>query len=497
MLTNARLVFRADGNQQVGLGHLMRLMALAEIAGATFERLFVVRPDLPPSTHNELVASGVEVVVLPPIITGQEEAQWLVKEILRPTDTVVLDGYDFSFAYQTTIRAAIGALLYVDDIVSFPQAADVVLNPAGGVEAARYDLRRPGARVLVGPAWAPLRAPFREAAVAPPEAAPTDCVLLCLGGSDLPNRTHQLAQQLALLPGVTALHVVVGSAYAHHEQLATWAAALASERVFLHQALSAAKFCYLLQACGTALLSASTVSYEYASSGGGLLALIQTADNQQSIYQFMLREGLARPAAALPNMFSAPDRSHTQALLRAAQRRYFDGQAPTRLFGLLRSLSAQATLHLRPATVADSARLLQWANDPVVRHFSYRSATITTADHERWLAARLTDPHHLLLVSEVAGQPAGTIRFALDASTGTATLSFLVAPEFRGIGLAPLVLRAGVQAAKAHWPALTAVIGHVQTHNNASLAAFRRAGFTERNNSITPPDSVSFEYRLT
>lgn len=492
-MSKPRLILRADGNERIGLGHVMRLLALAEIAGEGFACEFVVRPGLPAGTSAELAAIGATLTELPALESADAEAEWLARHFLQPTDTLVLDGYDFGPAYQQTVRAAVGALLYVDDMAAFPQIADVVLNPAGGVDPARYVLHRPGARLLIGPAWAPLRRPFREAAAhTTPVPAPVGQVLLCLGGADPANHTQRLAAELLPLPTIHHLYVAVGSAYRHYEELTAWSNAQNSARLTLHHALPAEAFAALLARCGTAITSASTVSYEYAATGG-LLTIVRTADNQQGIYDFLLREGLARPATALPNILSAPDRAHIQAILRVAQRRHFDGQAPVRLRQLLLSLSAQAHLALRPATAADSARLLMWANDSVTRQFSYTPTPVAPANHERWLAARLLDPQYLLLIASVADTPAGTIRFALSPE-GTAVLSFALAPEFRGLSLGVPLLLAGAEAAAAHWPhKLRRIVGHVLLTNEPSLRSFRRAGFAEGVDSDTPINSASFE----
>jgi UDP-2,4-diacetamido-2,4,6-trideoxy-beta-L-altropyranose hydrolase len=156
-----RLILRADGNAHIGLGHVMRVLALAEMAPLGVERLFVVRPGLPSATRTELVASNFTVIEIP-AEANTSEADWLVQRLLLDTDVVVLDGYEFDFSYQTTIRQSIAFLIYIDDLIAFPQAADIVINPAGGIVADAYDLRRPDARVLSGPAWAPLRGPFRQ-----------------------------------------------------------------------------------------------------------------------------------------------------------------------------------------------------------------------------------------------------------------------------------------------------------------------------------------------
>ncbi len=491
-----RIIFRADGDAHIGLGHLTRLTALAEIAGSSFRRVFALRA-APASIRAEVAESVEEVIDLPAFETLAEEAAWLAGQLLQSTDLLVLDGYPFDFAYQQTVRAACGALLYLDDLRTGPQAADVVLNvaPLVPAEATTYDLRRPGARLLTGPTWAPLRAPFRAAALAPAPPAPPNVVLLCLGGADPANHTQHLAETLVREPRVQHLHVVVGASYRHWEALDAWADAQPSERLTLHRALSAPVFCQLLQACGAAVVSPSTTSYEYASAGGGLLTLLLTAENQRGIHDFLLREGLARPTAALPNLLSAPDVAHIQAVLRSAQRQWFDGSAPQRLQHLISGLVAQAHLQLRRATAADAEQVLTWTNDPVTRQFSFNSAPVATPDHQRWFASRLADPNHLFLLATVGDVPAGTIRFGLEPATHTATLSFAIGAAFRGRSLAAPLLLAGVAAAYAHWGVLLKrIIGHVLPANEASCRAFRRAGFWERDDAQAPTNSVTFEW---
>ena len=63
-----RLILRADGNERIGLGHVMRLLALAEIAGEEFDRVFVVRAGLPGTTHTELADATIKVVEMPKLL---------------------------------------------------------------------------------------------------------------------------------------------------------------------------------------------------------------------------------------------------------------------------------------------------------------------------------------------------------------------------------------------------------------------------------------------
>ena len=475
-----RLVLRADGNGRIGLGHVMRLLALAEILRTDFaEVVFLIQaPD--EALAAMLRSAGVRLLDLLLTSLAEESANTL-PDLLRSTDVLVLDGYGFDLAYQAAVRPLVARLACLDDLHAFAFAADLVLNPAGGITPTDYDLRQPGARLLAGPAYAPLRpdfqTPFTPEAVAPPSQ-----VLLCLGGADPRQLTQATAAALLALPAVAQVHAVVGSAYANWEAMQAWAASQ-GPRLTLHRALAASQLAALMRRCGAAVLSPSTISYEYCAVGGGLLLLLPTADNQHDLDHFLRGAGLGLPYPAAPNVLTAAEAPRLAGQLRQAQRRYFDGLAPQRLrqeFAALRL--PLAPLRLRPVQAADSAQLLAWTNDPDTRRQSFDPTPVPLARHEAWLAGQLAQPQRsLLLLAEdsATGTAAGLIRFAITTTQGVATavLSYSLAPECRGRGWAAPLLLAGTRAVLAQFPEVRQVIGEVKSDNVASVRAFRRAGY--------------------
>lgn len=478
-----RLVFRADGNSRIGLGHVMRLLALAEILQPTFpEQLFLIRqPD--PELVQQLAASGLAVQELP-LLPLPEEAAELVRRVLRPTDVLVLDGYDFRYDYQNTVRGIVARLVYLDDLHSFPLAADLILNPAGGISPAQYELRQPGARLLSGPGYAPLRAAFRQSSPTTESPDPTQ-ILVCLGGADPTHQTQRVTAALLELPSAPQVHAVVGSAYASWDSLQAWAQD--QPRLLLHRNLSGGQLAELMHQCGAAVCSASTVSYEYCAAGGGLLFILPVADNQYDIAQYLRQAGLALPYTSAPNVLTSPEAVRIANQLQEAQLRVFDGLTAERLrqeFTAL--LLPPPPFYLRPVTAADSDQLLAWTNEPAVRQHSFNPNPVTPADHRQWLAARLHDPQTLLLLAQDAatGLPAGLIRFAVDGEE--ATLSYLLDARFRGRSLAALLLLAGTRQLTGLFPQVRWVLGYVQPANVASVKAFERAGFRQ----IAVPDQA-------
>ncbi|ALD21135.1 UDP-2,4-diacetamido-2,4,6-trideoxy-beta-L-altropyranose hydrolase [Hymenobacter sp. DG25A] len=484
-----RLILRADGNPRIGLGHVMRLLALGEILSEQFTCVFAIQEPAD-AVLEQLRMVCEEVVEVPPMPYDGEPA-WLTQNLLQPTDVLVLDGYGFGHSFQQAVRPAVARLVYVDDLLAFPQLADLVLNPAGGVSPTSYELENPHTRLLLGPHYAPLRQAFREVTL-PERTADSDTVLVCLGGADPTHQTQRVADELLALSSVQRVHVVVGSAFAGWEVLTHWAQT--HPRITLHRNLPAAELCLLMQQCGAAVCSPSTVSYEYCAAGGGLLFLLPVADNQQNIDRFLRGEGMALPYPSITNVLTSPEADRIADRLRQQQGHWFDGQISHRLqqeFTAL--LLPQSAFQLRPVVAADSAQLLAWTNDPTVRQFSFNSNPVSPSEHEQWLTARLGYPQHLLLIAEDkdSKQPIGLIRFSLEGED--ATLSYLLDAAYRGQGLAPQLLVEGTRRVLQERPALRRVLGHVQQRNEASIRAFRRAGFqllSEANSS--QPDSVTF-----
>ena len=122
-------------------------------------------------------------------------------------------------------------------------------------------------------------------------------------------------------------------------------------------------------------------------------------------------------------------------------------------------------MRLRPATAADSARVLAWRNDSDSVAASLTGAAVAPDEHAAWFGRRMGD----IRIAEDDGEPVGQVRLDPDGE-----LSIAVAPEARGRGYASRMIEAAV--ALAPGPLVTA---RVKEDNARSLRAFARAGFAE------------------
>lgn len=132
-------------------------------------------------------------------------------------------------------------------------------------------------------------------------------------------------------------------------------------------------------------------------------------------------------------------------------------------------------LTARPAEKRDAKVVFELRNEPASRSNSLTSTELDWDSHVTWFEERLADPCSRIYILEHGTTPVATVRFQLNASGQTMT-HIVVAPEFRGRGVAQSALQMTVPAAlrELHLAEIHAVI---KKSNPASVAAFKKSGF--------------------
>jgi UDP-2,4-diacetamido-2,4,6-trideoxy-beta-L-altropyranose hydrolase len=278
-----RLVFRADGNATIGLGHVVRLLALADMLRGLAPGVFVVREPTPAVTHI-ITQAGWHIHILPtqPL---QTEADWLATSFLQPSDVLVLDGYDFILVYQQRLRQTGCRLVYIDDLRAWPVVADVLINHSPGVIPADYQAPAT-TRLLLGPAFSLLRRPFLESAMPPQSTGDLASVLVCFGGADPLGLTARTLMALLAVPQMSRIGLLVGAAFCGDAALQQVAQEHPTRQITIYRNLGATELVSILQAYAVAVVPASTVLIEALVLGRPVITGYY-ADNQQALASYV------------------------------------------------------------------------------------------------------------------------------------------------------------------------------------------------------------------
>lgn len=128
---------------------------------------------------------------------------------------------------------------------------------------------------------------------------------------------------------------------------------------------------------------------------------------------------------------------------------------------------------LRFMTDADLQITYAWRNDPLVRHMAMSDHEISYAEHE----AMYKYNNALRLIFEFNGEPSGFVSCTVDPESNDGVWSFHLAPEARGQGLAPIMLRLALMFLKQR--GYKRIKSEIKVYNGRSFNLHLDLGFKQ------------------
>ena len=290
---NQWLVIRTDVSTQMGTGHLMRCLALAQAwLDADGQVMFVLATESS-VMETRLVAEGIQVVHLSTTHGSPEDARNTTDLAQQmQASWVVVDGYHFGAEYQKILKKAGLSLLFVDDYGHAEHYyADIVLNQNIDADEVLYVKREPYTRLLLGTRYALLRREFwqwRGWKRKTPSVAQK--ILVTLGGADPDNATLKVLRGLQLLEmNHWEAVVVVGGSNPYYECLQ---AAVRESKCPICLKRNVTNMPELMAWADVAISAGGSTSWELAFMGLPSIVMI-LADNQRAIAEKLGDMGLA------------------------------------------------------------------------------------------------------------------------------------------------------------------------------------------------------------
>jgi UDP-2,4-diacetamido-2,4,6-trideoxy-beta-L-altropyranose hydrolase len=235
-----KVAFRTDASLQIGSGHVMRSLTLADALRAQGAQCHFICRAHPGHLMEVIRQRGYRVHSLSvPVQQAQVaiknlqpepvHAAWLgstwqsdaqetaaILADLQP-DWLVLDHYALDQRWEEALAPYYRKLLVIDDLADRPHRCDLLLDQNLGSQPEHYARWVPAhCRVLTGPHFALLRPEFaalRPYSLQRRQAQPAlRQLLITMGGVDQPNATGQVLQALktCALPADCRITVVMG-----------------------------------------------------------------------------------------------------------------------------------------------------------------------------------------------------------------------------------------------------------------------------------------------
>lgn len=499
-----KFAFRADASIDIGSGHVMRCLALADkLRAQGAQTLFLCR-NFPGHLYDIIEARGHALHRLPPPDTpctpdaqkAPAHAAWLgvawqqdseecaaaLAAWGRP-DWLVVDHYAIDRRWEQRLRKHGEKIMVIDDLADRAHDCDLLLNQNLQSGAARYDGRLPKkCRRLLGPRFALLHPEFN--AWRTKRSTPDGHLhrlLVFFGGSDPHNFSATAVQAIRASSLGEQCHVdlVLGAANPHRAAIAAICRSLPKISVHTQTPNMAA----LMAEADLMIGAAGTTSWERCCLGLPAI-VVSVADNQRENGRQLARH---RAAIYIGDAVDTSAEHLSKLLDKLAARPSFVRRLAQRALQItegkgvdLLALALHAEqLQLRPARIEDCERLWRWRNDPKTRQASFDSRSIDLAEHRNWYRRVLDNPEQTLLLGSIASQNIGVLRYDIGAEN-QAEVSVYLDPDLHGIGLGSPLIAAGCRWLSDAQPLIKNIVARIRPNNSASRHAFTRAGFSQQ-----------------
>ncbi len=277
-MPNRKVIIRVDGNSSIGLGHIYRGIALAEMLKEEFAVEFITKEN---TTISPIKKSEFNYTYIPKIVVLSEEPIWIKKNY--PINTiVVLDGYGFTEDYQQKIKDANFKLVYIDDLVQGTQKADLVINHSPGINESDYKTE-PYTLLALGIDYGILRPTFLNVAKQERNITKIDTAFVCFGGSDIYDLTLKSTFALLMVNQLKKINIVIGGAYKHTK---IFEIQKEYPKINIYQDLCEQELLSVMKDSNFAIAPASTILFELLAVRTPVLSGYY-AENQRMFYTYL------------------------------------------------------------------------------------------------------------------------------------------------------------------------------------------------------------------
>ena len=229
------IVFRVDSSIKIGVGHLMRCLALADEFKRRHHKVTFICRGLRGNSNALVKQKNHKIFTLPVNIefqsdsfyldwlggTQEQDAEQTLAIMPKNTDLLIIDSYALDEIWHKRLKTYVKIIMVIDDLADRNFDCDVLLNQNLGAQKEEYKNKVPDdCELLLGCDYALLRSEFSKLRVRMLEkrrnTKEIKNILVSMGGSDIKNLTYDILRAMDDGFNVT---VILGSSSPHNEMI--------------------------------------------------------------------------------------------------------------------------------------------------------------------------------------------------------------------------------------------------------------------------------------
>ncbi|MGB0879290.1 MAG: UDP-2,4-diacetamido-2,4,6-trideoxy-beta-L-altropyranose hydrolase [Polaribacter sp.] len=277
-----KILFRADGDKNIGYGHVIRSLALADMLKEEFECVFVTR------FINDFLQNEINKVCKKIILLSNEDEESHFEEflqLLNGDEIVVLDNYFFTTAYQKKIKNKKSTLVCIDDLANKHFVCDAIINHIDISVYKKYSTEK-YTKLHLGMQNALLRKEFFEEKL---NIKKENLLLVAFGGVDVNNLTFKYLKTLLNNKLEVKICVIINKENSKYDNIFKLTSEYSNLEILSN--LSAKEMKSLMEKTKVAIFPSSSICIE------GLVLSVNIVsgyyvENQKYAYKFFLDNNL-------------------------------------------------------------------------------------------------------------------------------------------------------------------------------------------------------------
>ncbi|WP_142302821.1 UDP-2,4-diacetamido-2,4,6-trideoxy-beta-L-altropyranose hydrolase [Bacillus sp. FJAT-45350] len=506
------IFIRVDSSFEIGTGHVMRCLALAEELKQNGAKVSFISRRFQGNLLHFIRETGFKVCALPPpkqslfhLDNEVKHSHWLgvawktdvaqTKKKLEKSkhiDWLIIDHYSIDKKWESEIRPYVSNIMVIDDLADRPHECELLLdqNLFQDMEKRYEELVPKKSKKLLGPKYALLRKEFREAKNhVKVRDGTVKRVMIFFGGSDPTNETTKCLKAIELLNRSDIIFdVVVGSTNLKKEEVKQMCAVLpnvnyhcqinymANLMLRADIAIGAGgstiwERCYLALPTITIITALNQVEVVSAAEEVGIVCNLGYSNIVDSIE-------IVRKLKCLINNPEKVKEMSKNSLLQTGEKSKMDA--------LTQSIIWESTsmIDLRNFSIKDIQEdqldlVRNWRNSDAIQPYMYTDHKITELEHKEWFNKVNKDESTIVKLIYYLNKPIGLANFSnINKNNNTCNWGFYIGAQNAPIGSGTIL---GLLALEYIFKkvGMRKVCGEVLEFNHTSLNFHKKLGFEE------------------
>ena len=201
------LFIRVDSGLDIGLGHVMRCFALAEVIKNMNFNVYFISKEIEGNVIKNVENYGYKVFRIDSKAIKSSKSHWkmdavkttkIIQRFKNEKNLLLVDNYELSNMWETWLKLVVDKIIVIDDFLNRSHNCDLFIDQ--NLHTSKKERNKINCKKLLGPKYALLRKEFvKSRKIVKERSGKINRILVSFGGSDEKNQTLKVLKAIKKL----------------------------------------------------------------------------------------------------------------------------------------------------------------------------------------------------------------------------------------------------------------------------------------------------------